>query len=177
MLTDCRFPLLMVPQTRNRNAASAWLSDHLDAGIEGVVAKRIAQCYDGPRNTWRKVRTRLSDEAVIGGVIGDLAEPEALVLGRLDACSDLRIAGRTAPLPPRARSELGRHLRPAVEHPWPTTLRPRFGEQGPVTYTRVQPHVVVELEVDSARDQGRWRHPVIFRRLRLDLRPDDLARV
>lgn len=175
VLDGCRLPLLMVPHTRDRGAAAAWLTDHAAAGIEGVVAKRVDQHYNA-RNTWRKIRTRLSDEAVIGGVIGDPAEPEALVLGRLDAHAQLRIAGRTAPLPAQARAELGRHLRRAAEHPWPATLRPRFGEQGPVvTYTRVQPRLVVELEVDTARDHGRWRHPVRFRRIRAELHPTDLS--
>jgi hypothetical protein len=71
-------------------------------------------------------------------VIEDPAEPEALVLGCLDARARLRIAGRTAPLPPRARVEIGGHLRHATEHCRLATLRPQFGEQRPVTYTRVQ---------------------------------------
>jgi ATP-dependent DNA ligase len=172
VLDDCELPLLVVPHTQDRRAALGWLTDHADAGIEGVVAKRIDQHYNVARNAWWKIRNRLSDEAVIIGVIGDLAEPAALVLGRLDARARLRIA----PLPRQARAQLGRHLRRAAEPPWLATLRPRFGERGPLTYTRVQPHVVVELEVDTARDHGRWRHPVIFRRIRAELRPEDLPR-
>ncbi|MDQ4092011.1 MAG: hypothetical protein M3143_00875 [Actinomycetota bacterium] len=47
------------------------------------------------------------------------------------------LRGHTAPLPPRARLEIGRHLRRAAKHPWPATLRTRFGDQRLVIYTRV----------------------------------------
>ena len=167
LLGGCRLPLLVVPHTRDRRVASAWLTEHAEAGIEGVVAKRTDQHYNAARNAWRKIRTRLSAEALIVGVIGDPAKPQALVLGCLDARTGVRIAGRTAPLPPQARVEVGCHLRPTAGRPRLGTLHPRFGEQHPLTYTRVQPRLVVELEVDTARDNGRWRHPVIFRRLRL----------
>jgi hypothetical protein len=71
-------------------------------------------------------------------------------------------------------------LRPAGEqHPWPAVLPPaRFGNVGPVEYTRVKPSVVVELAVDAAVDiiRGRpvWRHVAQFQRLRMDLQVDDL---
>jgi hypothetical protein len=75
-------------------------------------------------------------------------------------------------------AEVGRVLSLAVgEHPWPAALRPRFGPREPISYTRVRPQSVVELDVDTACDRGRWRHPVLYRRLRLDLLPHDLATV
>jgi ATP-dependent DNA ligase len=44
-------PLALVPMTTDATAARAWLTGHLDAGIEGVVAKRLNQPYR-PRSTW-----------------------------------------------------------------------------------------------------------------------------
>jgi hypothetical protein len=41
---------------------------------------------------------------------------------------------------------------------------------------QVEPTVVVEIEVDAAYEQDRWRHPVRFVRPRLDLRPEEIAR-
>jgi hypothetical protein len=54
----------------------------------------------------------------------------------------------------------------------------RFGDAGPVEYTRVEPDVVDELAVDSAVDvmRGRpvWRHPARLVRIRAELHPSDL---
>jgi hypothetical protein len=60
----------------------------------------------------------------------------------------------------------------------PTTIQPtRSGKlpPSPVEYTPVDPAVVVELDADVAFEQGRWRHPIALRRLRLDLTADDIV--
>lgn len=41
LLDGARPPLAIVPTTTDGAAARVWLSDHLEAGIEGVVAKRL----------------------------------------------------------------------------------------------------------------------------------------
>jgi hypothetical protein len=40
-------------------------------------------------------------------VLGSIARPEALIVGRYDARGRLRVAGRTTALPRPARAELG----------------------------------------------------------------------
>jgi hypothetical protein len=40
--------------------------------------------------------------------------------------------------------------------------------------TRVKPRVVVELDVDTAVEDYRWRHPCRFVRIRRDLKAADL---
>jgi hypothetical protein len=116
----------------------------------------------------------------VGGVLGSISGPVALVVGRCDELGQLRVAGRTSPIPRPARAAVGQVLRPAGDwHPWPPVLAPaRFGNAAPVEYTRVKPNVVVELAVDAAVDvvRGRpiWRHPAVYQRLRLDLRATDL---
>ncbi|MGW5658495.1 ATP-dependent DNA ligase [Streptomyces sp. NPDC003758] len=43
--------------------------------------------------------------------------------------------------------------------------------------TLVQPDLVVEVDVDAARDSvGGWRHPARWQRTRPDLSPGDIAR-
>jgi hypothetical protein len=126
----------------------------------------------------RKVRTRLTAEAVIGGVLGSIAQPGALLVGRYDDRGRLRVAGRTHALHPRARREVAAVLTSAGDqHPWPSTIpSSRFGQllSEPVEYTKVAPTAVVELDVDTAFEHHRWRHPTRFVRVRAELRPTDL---
>jgi ATP-dependent DNA ligase len=60
--------LALMPMTTDVAAAQLWMVDHCAAGIEGVVAKRLIQVYRPGGRTWRKVRTRTTAEAVVGGV-------------------------------------------------------------------------------------------------------------
>jgi hypothetical protein len=91
----------------------------------------------------------------------------------------LRYLARTHPLSPRARAELAGHLTaPAGPHPWPQPLPARWSGQlqdaQPVRYTPVAPVTAVEVEVDTAFEYGRYRHPVRYRRVRLDLATSDV---
>lgn len=63
------------------------------------------------------MRAYTSAEAVVGGVLGQISAPVALVLGRPDARGELRVVGRTTPIPRHLRAELGTQLRPAVAEP------------------------------------------------------------
>jgi ATP-dependent DNA ligase len=149
------------------------------AGIEGVVAKRIDQPYRPGVRGWQKLRSRLTAEAVVGGVIGPIDAPRVLLLGRLDRDGHLHLVGRTTELTPANRRTVAGRLRPHTGsgHPWPNPLpSTRWGRPGPPTaYTPVRPTVVVELIVDTAVEHHRWRHPAHFVRVRADLRSDDLT--
>jgi ATP-dependent DNA ligase len=179
LLTSVAPPLALMPMTTEQAGARAWLTDHTAAGIDGVVVKHLVHAYRPARRTWQKVRTRVTAEAIVGGVIGPMDAPEVLILGRVDDGGRLRVADRTTCLPAPLRAELGAVLEPSTRvHPWPTTiLSTRFGQlpPTPVEYTLVSPTLVVELDADVAFEQGRWRHPTALRRLRPDLTPQDLA--
>ena len=126
-----------------------------------MVVKHREHGYRPRRRSW-KVRTRVTADAVVGGVIGALDAPEALLLGRPDERGRLRVAGRTVPLP-RA-------------HPWPERIpSSRFGQLPGdlMDYTPTEPVLVVEVDVSFEHD--RWRHPTRYRRVRSDLRPIDLT--
>ena len=172
--------LVLMPASSDPAVARLWLINHSAAGIEGVVAKRCSHSYRPGKTTWQKVRTRVTAEAVVGGVLGSIKHPEALVVGLPDLSGRLRIAGRTTPLPPALRHELPELLVAAGEtHPWPAAIpSSRFGQRPsmPVDYTRVVPCLVVELDVDVAFEQHRWRHAARLVRLRRDLASDDLER-
>jgi ATP-dependent DNA ligase len=165
--------LVLMPMTTDLAVARTWMLDHSRAGVEGVVVKRLTHTYrpSGGR-PWLKIRTRLTAEAVVGGVLGALDRPEALVLGRLDPQGRLRVAGRTRPLSPTARAELAALLPPAAAgHPWPRAIPSGwFGQlpSKPIEYRPVVPDRVVELDVDTAFERHRWRHGARFVRIRLD---------
>jgi hypothetical protein len=145
LFDGARPPLAIVPMTTNGAAAQVWLSDHLEAGIEGVVAKRLDHAYSPGKRAWSKVRGRRTAEAVVGGVLGPISGPVALVVGRRDEQGQLRVAGRTSPLPRPARAAVGqvpqarrRNAESPPHRPRPTRLGqargavPAAGEQRPL---------------------------------------------
>jgi hypothetical protein len=96
----------LMPMTTDLAVAQLWMVDHCAAGIEGVVAKRLDQTYRPGGRTWRKVRTRTTAEAVVGGVLGPVVQPDTLIVGCRDTSGRLRVSGRTTPLSPSARATM-----------------------------------------------------------------------
>jgi len=179
LLTDAGPPLALMPATRDLAGAHIWMRDYADVGVEGVVVKHREHGYRPRRRSWFKVRTRTTADAVVGGVIGPLDAPEALLLGLPDDTGRLRVAGRTSPLTLPARHELGTLLVPPQRtHPWPERIpASRFGQLPGdlVDYTPTEPLLVVEVDTDTCFDQHRWRHPTAFKRVRAELDLTDLS--
>ena len=171
---DWEPPLNLSPATQDPSEAAAWFSDLAAAGIEGLVVKGAAQPYTGERQ-WLKVRHRHPVDVVCAAVTGSIRQPSSLVLG-LWARDRLRFVGRTAPLRRDAARLVARMLQPAGEgHPWPAEISPRVldrftDRRDHVQLTRVQP-LVAEVSADTAFENGSFRHPVRFLRLRPDLDP------
>ena len=166
--------IILTPATDDSDVASSWMDlARRGNGLEGVVAKRRDQSYRPGAPAWQKLRTRITSEAVVGGITGSLNAPRELILGRYDATGGLRIAGRTGLLRSAAASYLAPLLE-AQDHGWPDRLPEHRWGTPPTSYTRVRPRVVVEVSADLAVDGLRWRHPVRFVRLRAELHPVDL---
>lgn len=167
--------VVAVPQTADVGEARVWFDALAGQGVEGLVVKDAGGAYREGRRGWRKVKRRITTEAIVGGVTGTRQAPESLVLGRYDADGRLRVVARTTPLPPAARAELADVLRHAdQDHPWPAELPAGFsggpyGAHPPIRYVRTEPEVVVEISADAAVEHGRWRHGVRFVRVRRDL--------
>lgn len=172
---DWEPPLNLSPATEDRAVAKAWFADLAAAGIEGLVVKGDGQTYDGDRQ-WLKVRHRHPVDAVCAAVTGSVGRPSTLVLG-LQVHGRLRIVGRTVPLKKDVSRLVGQILEPAgSEHPWPAEISPRILDRftdrtEPVRLARVKP-VAMEVSADTAFENGSFRHPVRFLRLRPDLEPD-----
>lgn len=167
-------PLELSPATKDPAEAARWSDELAHAGIEGIVAKGLAEQYVPGARKWVKVKRRDTLDVICGAVIGDMAQPREVVVGVM-VDGQLRIAGRSAPLRAGAARELGAVLRPPVgAHPWPRTVKPgaldRFnsGTRSEVELTLVEP-VVVEVSADTARASHSFRHLVRFIRARTDL--------
>ncbi|MFD0784895.1 ATP-dependent DNA ligase, partial [Micromonospora azadirachtae] len=129
LLGDAPPQLTLTPQTADMSQVSAWLIHWTVAtGIEGIVSKRVSGRYEPGKRGWWKYRTRITTEAVVGGVTGSLRSLDTLLLGRLDRQGKLRYTGRTHPLSARHREELAGKLSPLraarrlgvpAVHPWP----------------------------------------------------------
>lgn len=150
----------LVPATTDPQAAQEWMDPaYGSVGIEGVVSKSLEGRYHERRNGWWKTRVTTTEEAVILGVTA-----HALVLGRSDHRGRWKAVGLSQPIPAPLRHELADRLRP---HGDPATL-PGIVNGLPgsedVTYQPTRPQLVVEIEVDSALEFGRYRHrPVVAR--------------
>ncbi|MEU7802618.1 ATP-dependent DNA ligase [Micromonospora arborensis] len=176
LLVDAPPQLTLTPQTTDMREVWDWLTNWTVAtGIEGVVSKRLAGRYEPGRRGWWKYRTRVTTEAVAGGVTGSLRNPHTVLLGRRDRWGRLRYTGRTHPLSADQREDLGRVLSPLraaqrrgapVPPPWPEPLPASWTGQldrpEPLRYVQVEPSVVVEIEADVAFEHQRWRHNVRY---------------
>ena len=170
-------PLQLSPVTDDLEVARAWMADFAAAGIEGLVVKGAASRSAAGKRGWVKVRSRQTAEVIVGAVIGPLAAPEALVAG---AFRDgvLRMVGRSSALTAAQSRSLAGVVRAAGDgHPWPDTMAAnRFGgADRRVALTRVEPTVVVEVDADTALQDGVWWHALRYRRQRLDLTVRDLT--
>jgi hypothetical protein len=78
-----------------------------------------------------------SAEAIVGGVLGSLRAPHALVLGRHDQRGRLRVTGRTFPLRPEASAAIAAAARRSIRsarlepvEPTPGRAHPGRGDRG-----------------------------------------------
>ncbi|MEU1916197.1 ATP-dependent DNA ligase [Streptomyces massasporeus] len=163
----------LCPATTDRATMLDWLDPAWGAaGIEGVVLKGSEQRYLPGKRAWLKVRSRVTAEGVIGGVTGTLASPASLLLARYDDAGHLRLVARSAPLPTAVRRELAGLLRQAGPgHSWHgRRFSAGWGTRRELQYHPVAaPDLVAEFLADTSVDEGIYRHPVRFLRLRDDL--------
>lgn len=176
---DWEPPLNLSPATGDRGVAEEWMRDLPAAGIEGLVIKGAGQAYRGGERQWLKVRHRNPVDVVCAAVLGSLRRPAVLVLG-LPVDGKLRVVGRTVNLKRETALLAGRILQPAGgDHPWPEEISPRILDRftenkDPVRLVRVEP-LVVEVSADTAFENGAFRHPLRFGRLRPDLDPGSIS--
>ena len=168
-------PLQLSPYTTSREEALTWFEDYRTAGVEGLVVKGALSVYRPEGRGWVKVKSRQTQEVIVGAVIGPLDSPKELVCG-LRRDGRLVVVGRSAALSRAQSARLGELLRePQEPHPWPAQIGAGRFRSGKVSLTRVDPVLVVEVSADASLSGDRFRHPVRFVRHRPDLDPENVA--
>ncbi|MFD3720023.1 ATP-dependent DNA ligase [Streptomyces sp. NPDC058674] len=173
-------PWTLCPMTTDLATVREWLESWTDvSGVEGLVIKPMSQRYLPRARGWSKVRRRDTTEALVGAVTGSLARPQLLVLGRYDETGRLRAVGHTVPLRPDQARLVAQQLATADPgHPWNgVRFASAWGSRDALDAVLVRPDLVAEISADRSVDRGGvFRHPLRFKRLRLDVAVEDVPR-
>jgi bifunctional non-homologous end joining protein LigD len=146
--------------------AAAMYRAALDAGHEGIVAKREDAAYlPGRRaDTWRKTKPRPTAEFVVGGYTHGPQGLASLLLGEWQGGRLAYVGSAGAGLEREAQEALATRLDGLRAREVPFASRPTV--RRPVTWVR--PELVVEVGFRERTATGRLRQPVLAR-LRDDL--------
>ncbi|MFI1979968.1 ATP-dependent DNA ligase [Streptomyces wedmorensis] len=149
-LADVGPPLRRVLATRDEETARGWFRDLREAGVEGIVAKRLDSPYRaGATWAWRKVRHADTSDGLLVGLVGPADRPRALLV-RLPDGSTATTSPRLTPAQARevgaraggragALADDPEHgpVRP-VDPPLPVELRQVAGRHGTPAFVRVR---------------------------------------
>ncbi|AKT51782.1 ATP-dependent DNA ligase [Arsenicicoccus sp. oral taxon 190] len=164
--------------TRDPDEARRWFEDFEGAGLDGVVAKPLAQPYAPGKRTMLKVKHKRTAEAVVVGyrIHKSGSGVGSLLLGMYTDAGDLVNVGGIAAFTAARRAALVEELEPLVlrdeagEVVAAETDRSRFSSSKDVSYVPLRPERVVEVAFDQL-EKARFRHAVTFLRWRPDREP------
>jgi ATP-dependent DNA ligase len=191
-LSRARAPVHLTPATGDRAVAARWFERFEGAGLDGVVAKRLADKYAPGKRTMVKVKHARTADCVVGGFRwhknGPGSEIGSLLLGLHDDAGVLHHVGVASGFSAAQRRELTREIAPLREaaladHPWRGWQEAEAEQRmpgGPSRWNRgkstaweaVRPERVVEVAYDHLQGQ-RFRHATHLVRWRPDKRPED----
>jgi len=147
-----------------------------EKGLEGIIAKHVRSTYQTGRRSreWLKVKTRLTQEAVIAG----FTEPRggrkyfgALVLGVFDRDGLHYIGHSGGGFGAKDLKEIRAKLDPLIREECPFNVKPETN--APATW--VKPELVCEVGLSGWTEDNVMRHPV-FLRLREDKSAGEVVR-
>lgn len=175
LLSDVPHPLHITRTTRDRDAAVRWLAEFEGAGLDGVVAKPLAQPYAPGKRTLIKIKhARTADVVALGYRIHKSGSGVgSLLVGLYDEDGSLRQVGGVAAWSDVRRQELVTELAPLVERDVAGEAvtaegeRSRFSGAKDVSFVRLRPERVLEVRYDQL-EGARFRHTVQFERWRPD---------
>ena len=190
-LATARPPVFLTPATADPALARRWFDQFEGAGLDGVVAKPLAQPYRQDQRAMFKVKHERTADCVVAGfrwhksgsVVG------SLLLGLYDADGVLQHVGVVGAFPMRRRAELVDELAPhrlddLTEHPWAEWAQTpgegagsrmpgavsRWNADKDLSWVPLRPELVVEVGYDHLQGT-RFRHTAQFRRWRTDRDP------
>jgi len=174
-------PVHLTQVTRDIAVAQSWFERFEGAGLDGVVAKPLAQPYAPGKRTMLKVKHHRSADAVVYGYrihksgqgVGSLliglfadhdGQDQLVPVGGIAAFSNARRLQLVEEFAPLVRRDDDGNVLDAA------TDRSRFSSSKDVSYVPVRAERVVEVAFDQMEGQ-RFRHAVTFLRWRPDREP------
>jgi|MEHZ01.5.fsa_nt_MEHZ011589456.1_1 ATP-dependent DNA ligase len=183
VFADVASPLHLTPVTRDRDIAQRWFVDFEGAGLDGLIAKPLAEPYAENKRSQLKVKHIRSADAVVAGyrIHKDGNGVGSLMLGLFDDDGDLRHVGVAASFTAVRRTELLDELAPLTEnalddHPWATwseagaQQQNRWNANKDMGWLPVRPEWVAEVKYGSTLN-GRFREVTKMLRWRHDKEP------
>ncbi len=172
-------PVHLTRTTRDPDTARDWFERFEGAGLDGVLAKPLAQPYAPGKRTLVKVKHSRTAEAVLVGyrVHKSGRGVGSLLLGLHDHDGRLFNVGGISAFTDARRLHLVDELEPYVVHDEEgrtvtgETDRSRFSANKDVSFVRLRPERVVEVKFDQMEGH-RFRHAVGFLRWRPDRDPE-----
>ncbi|MCB1001486.1 MAG: ATP-dependent DNA ligase [Acidimicrobiales bacterium] len=178
------------PSTRDAVVARRWFVEFEGAGLDGVVAKRLADPYTPDKRTLVKVKHLRTAECVVAGyrIHKDGQGVGSLLLGLHDDEGRLHHVGVTASFTAKRRAELLVELAPLLEgalddHPWRDWAeaqahaegrlpgaQSRWNAKKDLSWVPIRAERVAEVTFGQL-EKGRFRHGSSFLRWRPDRTP------
>ncbi|WP_067243827.1 ATP-dependent DNA ligase [Microbacterium resistens] len=171
-------PLHLTRTTQDPDLARRWLAEFEGAGLDGIVAKPLAQPYAPGKRTLIKVKhARTADVVALGYRIHKSGSGVgSLLVGLYGEDGELRQVGGVAAWSDAMRQQLVEELDPLVERDETGEAvtgegeRSRFSGAKDVSFVRLRPERVLEVRYDQL-EGWRFRHTVQFDRWRPDRDP------
>ena len=197
VLASARPPIHLTPATHDPALAADWFSRFEGAGLDGVVAKRLADPYQPGKRGWAKIKHARTADCVVAGFRWHKNGPGTLVgsllLGLYGADGRLNHVGITASFTTETRKALVEELAPLREnaldgHPWAEWveweaarqaagqrvpgMKSRWNADRDLSWEPLRAERVCEVAYDHLQND-RFRHATTFVRWRPDRQPAD----
>lgn len=184
VFADVQAPLHLTPLTTDHATAQQWFVDFEGAGLDGLIAKPVADPYAENKRSQLKVKHIRSADAVVAGyrIHKDGNGVGSLLLGLFDPDGGLRHVGVAASFTAKRRAELLEELAPYTEnalenHPWAewsdagAQQQHRWNAGKDMGWLPVRPELVAEVKYGSTLN-GRFREVTKLLRWRPDKAPE-----
>lgn len=198
-LEDAQPPIHLTRATEDRELAQRWFEQFEGAGLDGLIAKPLAEPYAEDKRVMWKIKHERTADCVVAGYRLYRKETDAigsLLLGLHTEDGTLNSVGVIGAFPMARRKELFTELQPLVTdfsgHPWdwaaPEETTPdnrdqsfprtptaaahsRWNAKKDLSFVPLQPSRVVEVRYDHM-EGNRFRHTAQFVRWRPDRTPE-----